>query len=85
VNAAIENARRLIELRGRHGSFAEWLNQNHPLTKEEWVKLFRRHFLFTGPEIVNEFLMSTGYLPGAHRQGCPVYERVVASDPHWLR
>lgn len=85
VNAAIENARRLIEVRRRYGSFAKWLDQHHPLTKEEWVKLFKQHFLFTGKEIVNEFLMSTGYLPGAHERDCPVYGRVVASNPHWLR
>ena len=85
VNAAIENARRLIELRRRHGSFAEWLNQHHPLTKEEWVKLFKLHFLFMGKEIVGEFLMSTGYLPGAHQRECPIYEKVVASNPHWVK
>ncbi len=84
VNAAIENARRLITLREKFGSFAQWLNQHHPQDKNGWVQLFKKTFLFTGGEIVNEFLMSTGYLPGAHRQDCPVYERVVASNPHWL-
>jgi DNA-3-methyladenine glycosylase I len=85
VNAAIENARRLIELRQAYGSFAEWLSNHHPLTKEEWVRLFKQRFLFTGPEIVNEFLMSTGYLPGAHQPDCQIYEKVVASNPRWLR
>lgn len=85
VNAAIENARRVIELRREYGSFAGWLNHHHPSTKAEWVKLFKRRFLFTGGEIVNEFLMSTGYLPGAHRRDCPIYEKVVASNPRWLR
>jgi DNA-3-methyladenine glycosylase I len=85
VNAAIENARRIVALRGAHGSFAGWLNYHHPLTLEAWVKLFKQHFLFTGGEIVNEFLMSTGYLPGAHRPECPVYEKVIASNPLWAR
>ncbi len=85
VNAAIENARRLVDLRHEYGSFAKWLNHHHPLTKEEWVKLFKRHFLFTGKEIVNEFLMSTGYLPGAHQRDCPIYGKVVASNPRWMR
>lgn len=85
VNAAIENARRLVALRREYGSFAGWLEQHHPLTKEEWVKLFKRHFLFTGGEIVNEFLMSTGYLPGAHQRDCPIYRKVLASNPHWAR
>jgi hypothetical protein len=30
------------------------------------VQVFKKTFVFTGGEIVNEFLMSTGYLPGAH-------------------
>ena len=84
VNAAIENARRLVQLRGECGSFAGWLNQHHPRTREEWVKLFKKTFLFTGTEIVNEFLMSTGYLPGAHRESCPIYKEVIASNPPWL-
>ncbi len=85
VNAAIENARRLVEMRQEYGSFAGWLNHHHPLTKEEWVRLFKQRFLFTGREIVNEFLMSTGYLPGAHHRDCPIYEKVVASNPQWVR
>ena len=30
------------------------------------MKLFRATFRFTGGEIVSEFLVSTGWLPGAH-------------------
>ena len=54
-------------------------------SKEEWVDLFRRTFRFTGGEIVGEFLLSTGYLPGAHRTTCPVYARVLAAGPPFLR
>jgi DNA-3-methyladenine glycosylase I len=85
VNAAIENARRIVELRVRHGSFAAWLDAHHPLTRAEWQKLFRKTFVFTGGEIVNELLVSTGYLPGAHRESCPVHARVLAARPRWLR
>ncbi|HEX3558818.1 MAG TPA: DNA-3-methyladenine glycosylase I [Pyrinomonadaceae bacterium] len=84
VNAAIENARRLVGLRAEFGSFRGWLDRHHPRSKESWVKLFKATFLFTGGEIVNEFLLSTGYLPGAHVPGCPVYAQVVASEPPWL-
>lgn len=84
INAAIENARRLVNLRAEYGSFAAWLNRHHPQSKEEWVRLFKKSFLFTGGEIVNEFLMSTGYLPGAHRPDCPVYKRIAATRPPWL-
>jgi len=83
VDAAIDNAKRIRELRKSHGSFAGWLAAHHPLPKEEWVKLFRKTFRFTGGEIVGEFLMSIGYLPGAHRDGCPVQVRIRALDPPW--
>ncbi|HEX5726325.1 MAG TPA: DNA-3-methyladenine glycosylase I [Longimicrobiaceae bacterium] len=85
VDAAIENARRLLRLREAHGSFAGWLDAHHPLPRDEWRKLFKRTFVFTGGEIVGEFLLSTGYLPGAHRPDCPVYPRIVATGPPWLR
>ena len=84
VDAAIENARVVLRLRDSHGSFAGGLDAHHPLPKEAWVKLFRGAFRFTGGEIVGEFLMSTGYLPGAHHPGCPVYARVAALSPPWL-
>ncbi|MGE0719816.1 MAG: DNA-3-methyladenine glycosylase I [Alphaproteobacteria bacterium] len=85
VDAAIDNARRIQALRATHGSFKGWLDYHHPLAKEEWVKLFRKTFRFTGGEIVGEFLMSTGYLPGAHHAGCPVHARVVAAGAPWAR
>jgi DNA-3-methyladenine glycosylase I len=85
VDAAIENARRILALRGSHGSFAGWLDAHHPLDRAAWQKLFRRTFVFTGGEIVGEFLLSTGYLPGAHREDCPVQARVLAAGPAWAR
>ena len=85
VDAAIANARTVLELREAHGSFAGWLAAHHPRTKPEWVKLFKQTFRFTGGEIVGEFLMSIGYLPGAHVEGCPVYRKVLAARPAWAR
>jgi DNA-3-methyladenine glycosylase I len=79
VDAVIENARRIQQLRASHGSFAGWLDAHHPRSKEAWVKLFKRTFRFTGGEIVGEFLMSTGYLGGAHAADCPVYERALGA------
>jgi len=83
VNAAIENARRIQNLRREYGSFKGWLDHHHPLTLQNWVRLFKRTFVFTGGEIVNEFLMSTGYLPGAHTPDCPIYETVLVMQPAW--
>jgi DNA-3-methyladenine glycosylase I len=85
VNAAIENARRIQALREEFGSFKGWLDAHHPLSKDEWTKLFKKTFVFTGGEIVNEFLMSTGYLPGAHGEDCPVYTFVLQQNPPWSR
>jgi len=83
VNAAIENARRLQAIRASHGSFAAWIAAHHPRAKEEWIKLFRKTFTFMGGEVVGEFLMSIGYLPGAHAADCPVYRRILKLDPPW--
>lgn len=85
VDAVIHNAQVIRDMRDSHGGFSGWLEAHHPRTHAEWVKLFKRTFRFTGPEIVNEFLMSTGYLPGAHRDDCPVQQRIVAAGPAWLR
>ncbi|MCB1626707.1 MAG: DNA-3-methyladenine glycosylase I [Xanthomonadales bacterium] len=85
IDAAIHNARVILGLQEAYGSFRAWLDHHHPLTRAEWTKLFRTTFKFTGGEIVNEFLMSTGYLPGAHAEDCPVQARVRAAKPPWLQ
>jgi len=85
VNAAIVNANQILGLQAEFGSFLGWLEHHHPMPKEDWVKLFKKTFVFTGGEIVGEFLMSTGFLPGSHMNHCPVYERVVAAGAPWSR
>jgi len=85
IDAVIENARRIRALREHHGGFAAWLDAHHPRARADWVRLMRRTFKFMGPEVVGEFLMSLGYLPGAHRRDCPVYARILALDPPWAR
>ncbi len=85
IDAVIANARRIQELRRSHGSFAGWLAAHHPRPHDEWTRLFRQNFRFTGRLIVEEFLMSLGYLPGAHVPECPVYAAVLARDPPWAR
>jgi DNA-3-methyladenine glycosylase I len=85
VNAAIENAKTILALQKEHGSFEKWLEAQHPKSKEEWVKLFKKTFRFTGGEIVNEFLMSIGYLPGAHTPDCAIYNVILKTKPMWSR
>ena len=84
VNATIHNANVILQLQREFGSFKKWLDHHHPKTKQEWMALFKTTFKFTGGEIVNEFLMSTGYLPGAHHEKCPVYKKVLKTKPAWL-
>ena len=90
VNAAIHNAQAIRGLRASHGGFAEWLDahvllEGRPRDKAAWVKLFGKTFRFTGGEIVGEFLMSLGYLPGAHRADCPAQARIAPLRPVWMR
>jgi len=81
VDATIENAKTIQRLQKEFGSFKKWLDHHHPMTKEEWVQLFKKTFRFTGGEIVGEFLMSAGYLPGAHQPGCAIYNKVLKHKP----
>lgn len=85
IQAAIENAKAILQLQKEYGSFEKWISFHHPKSKEEWVKVFKQYFKFTGGEIVNEFLMSIGYLPGAHVESCKIYKRVIKQKPAWLK
>lgn len=80
IHAAVYNAQRIILIQKEFGSFRKWLDHHHPLTKPEWVKLFKKNFKFTGGEIVGEFLMSIGLLPGAHDPGCPIYHQLASTS-----
>ena len=85
IEAVIANARKIQELRDSHGSFDAWMEAHHPRPLDDWTRLFRQNFRFTGGLIVHEFLMSLGYLPGAHAEDCPVYARILALAPPWSR
>jgi len=84
IMAIIENAAILQSMRASHGGFADWIAAHHPLSKLDWIRLFKKTFKFTGGEITGEFLMSTGYLPGAHRHDCPVFQNISRSRPPWI-
>lgn len=83
VHAAIYNAQQIVKIQAEFGSFKAWLDINHPMPLEEWVKLFKNTFKFTGGEITKEFLISTGYLIGAHEKKCPIYNKVINEQPMW--
>lgn len=76
VDATIYNANVILNIQKEYGSFHKWLTGNKDLSKGEWIKLFKKTFHFTGGEIVGEFLMSIGMLPGAHIQGCKKYKKI---------
>lgn len=81
INAVIENAKRVLVLQQEYGSFKAWLDTHHPLEMVAWQKLFKKTFVFTGYEIVREFLLSTGYIAGAHDEDCPVYTEIKKLNP----
>ena len=83
VNAAIENAKTILQLQEEFGSFEKWLDHHHPKTREEWMKIFKKTFKFTGGEIVNEFLMSIGFLKGAHEENCSIHKEILKKKPRW--
>ena len=83
INAAIENAKTILALQKEFGSFKKWLAHHHPKSREEWTKLFKKTFKFTGCEIVNEFIVSTGWLAGAHDKNCLVHKKILKAKPMW--
>lgn len=85
IESVIHNAKVIQRLKLEEGSFAEWLNKHLGYSREEWTRLFKKTFKFTGGEIVNEFLMSSGYLKGAHNEKCPTFKEVLELKPKWLR
>ena len=76
TNAVIFNANKIIEIQKKYNSFKSWLNEQQSLDLESWVKLFKVNFKFTGGEITKEFLMSTGYVNGAHIKSCRINKRI---------
>jgi DNA-3-methyladenine glycosylase I len=97
IEAVIANAAVVRGMRAADGGFAGWLvaafatgmasdsdGRRVPLDEVAWCRLFRQTFRFTGPEVVREFLLSIGYLEGAHAAGCPVAERIRDCRPPWL-
>jgi DNA-3-methyladenine glycosylase I len=83
ITSIIENANRILDLQKEYGSFENWLIKNYPKTLEEWVKVFKKQFRFTGGKIVNEFLVSVGYLSNSHDKSCPVYKKILKQSPAW--
>ncbi len=80
INAAIYNAQQIVAIQEEFASFKSWLDTNHPLLLEDWVKLFKKTFKFTGGEITNEFLVSAGYFGEAHIKTCLMFNKIDKHD-----
>lgn len=74
INAIIFNANKIIKIQKDFGSFYLWLKKLKGKDIEHWVKIFKRNFKFTGPEITKEFLISTAFVEGAHVKSCHCYK-----------
>jgi DNA-3-methyladenine glycosylase I len=78
INAAIHNANEILAIQKEYGSFKNWISMRSKELQDDkkaWVKEFKKHFKFVGGEIVGEFLMSIGILPGAHGKECFRYAK----------
>jgi DNA-3-methyladenine glycosylase I len=78
IAAAIHNAQEIVKIQKEYESFGQWIQMhtNNQPTLLEWQKIFKKQgFKFTGGEILREFLVSTGYMEGAHGINCPFYQR----------
>lgn len=62
LEAIRSNARVFCGLVDEHGSFLAWLSTDPEHDLDGWVNRFKRTFSFTGPEIVREFLESSGVI-----------------------
>jgi DNA-3-methyladenine glycosylase I len=76
IKAIIFNAQKVVEIQNEFGSFYNWLNNKKGYDLTNWVTLFKKTFKFTGGEITKEFLMSTGFVDGAHIKTCPIYSLI---------
>ncbi len=83
IAAIIKNAQIIQDIQNQNGNFINWIDKHHPLSRKEWVKLFKVTFQFTGEKITGEFLMSIGYTSGAHKPECPIYKKIMLLNPPW--
>ena len=84
IEAIIYNAKKVVSITEKHNSFKNYLDKHHPLSLDGWLSLFKKEFKFVGSEICREFLISTGYLSGAHKKYCPIFKKVIKEKPMWL-
>ncbi len=72
IEATIENARRLVEIRVLHGGFRQYLDAVGP-GRTAIAAALRRDFRYMGPSVIESFLQELGRLPVRHQRGCFLY------------
>jgi DNA-3-methyladenine glycosylase I len=70
IRAAIANAANFLRVSRRPGGFKAFLNTLPLQDARATVAQFKKHYVFMGPKIVEEFLMSTGHWPVRHERAC---------------
>ena len=69
IEATIENARRFLAIKKKHGSFNRYL-ASLPDDLPSLQKIFRAEFVFMGPKIAEAYLESVGRIPEPHDPRC---------------
>ena len=69
IEATVENARRFLAIKKKHGSFNRYL-ASLPDDLPSLQKIFRAEFVFMGPKIAEAYLESVGRIPEPHDPRC---------------
>ena len=85
IYSIVYNAKAILKIQKDHKSFKSWLDKKKCKNINQWVKLFKKKFKFIGIKITEEFLLSSGYIEGAHNKECKIYNEILKSNPNWLK
>ncbi len=69
IGAVLQNAKAIVEIREKHGSFQNYLD-SIPTELSEYRKEFRKTFKFMGPEITRMFVFNIGKITPPHEPQC---------------
>ena len=76
--------RRFLQLQKQFGSFKAWLDHHHPLKRTSGRSCLKNIPVYRWWNC-KQFLMSTGYLPGAHSEDCKIYKKLLKANRHGNR
>ena len=85
IYSIIYNAKAILKIQNDHESFKSWLDKKKCQTLNQWTEIFKNKFKFIGLKITEEFLLSSGYIEGAHKKECKTYNEILKKNPNWLK